>query len=95
VSPEQIGALLSLGSVLKDLGAIGGLLVLLWLVLDGRLITKGHHAEVVAAEKAATVRVEAWGTEWKRLATRGSDEIIVPLATAVRQLGAAHQQEPQ
>lgn len=89
MSPEQLGALLSLGSIIKDLGAIGGLLVLIWLLLDGRLVTRGHLNDVVASERTQAAKAEAREAEWKRLATRGADEIIPPLASAVReQLGA-------
>lgn len=85
MTPEQLGALISLGSLLKDLGAIGGLLLMLWLILDGRLITRGHLNDVIAAERAQTAKAEAREGEWKRLATRGTDDIAVPLASAVRE----------
>lgn len=88
MTPEQIAALISLGSLIKDLGAIGGLLFLIWLLMEGRLVTKGHLNDVVASERAATAKAEAREAEWRRLATRGTDEIAAPLARAVReQLG--------
>lgn len=84
MTAEQLGALISLGSVLKDLGAIGGLLVLIWLLLEGRLVTRGHLNDVVAGKNAEIAKAEAREAEWARLAKRGADEIISPLATDVR-----------
>lgn len=84
MTPEQLAALISLGSVLKDLGAIGGLLVLIWLILDGRLVTRGHLNDVLTAERANTADAKAERDEWKRLARRGADDIIPPLVTDVR-----------
>lgn len=84
MTPEQLAALISLGSLLKDLGAIGGLLVLIWLILDGRLVTRGHLNDVTAGKDAEIAKAEAREAEWRRLAVRGADEIIPPLATVVR-----------
>ena len=89
MTPEQLAGLLSLGSLLKDLGALGVLLLLVWLLLDGRLVTRGHLNDVVAGKNAEIAKSEAREAEWRRLATRGAEEIIPPLASAVReQLGS-------
>lgn len=88
MTPEAIAGLISLGTLLKDLGAIGGLLVLIWLLMEGRLVTRAHLNDVVTSERAQVADAKAREAEWKRLATRGADEIIPPLASAVRELGA-------
>jgi hypothetical protein len=58
--------------------------LIVWLLLDGRLVTRGHLNDVVAAERAATADAKAREAEWRRLATRGADEIIPPLVLAAR-----------
>lgn len=91
MTPEQLGGLLALGSYLKDAGAFGGLILIIWLLLDGRLITRGHLSDVVKAQAVQEARLEAWGNEWRRLAIRGADDILPPLASAVRERIAAKQ----
>lgn len=98
MTPEQIASLVSLGWAAKDLGAIAGLGFVLWLLLSGRVVTRRHMDEVVeAVVKSKDVQVEEAKIrerEWHRLATRGADDIIAPLASAVRhQLGAGERQE--
>ena len=88
MSAEQ---LLTLMTTLRDLGAYGGLGVLVWLLLTGRVVTRQHMNEVVsqviAARDVQTAEAKAREDEWKRLAIRGID-IAVPLASAVKDLGA-------
>lgn len=85
MTPEAIAGIVSLLSLLKDLGALGILGMGFWLVLDGRLVTRGHLNDVVAAERASTAKAEAREAEWHRLAVRGADDIIPPLVTATRE----------
>lgn len=87
MTPEAAAGLLSLLSVAKDLTAFSVLVVGFWLVLDGRLVTRKHMDEVVAAVIAArdiqTAEAKAREDEWKRLAVRGTD-ILAPLITVAR-----------
>ena len=96
MTPEGAAGLLSLLSLAKDLTAFTVLVVGFWLVLDGRLVTRKHMEEVVAAVVAArdvqTAEAKAREDEWKRLAVRGVD-IAIPLATAVKDLGASAGQQ--
>jgi hypothetical protein len=85
MTPESAAGLISLLSLLKDLGAFGILGFGFWLLLDGRLVTRGHLNEVVAAERQQALDAKAREAEWKRLATRGTDEIIPPLAVVARE----------
>lgn len=82
MSPEEI---VSLGWALKDLGAFGGLGLIVWLLLTGRVVTRGHLNDVVASERAQTAKAEAREAEWARLAKRGADEIIPPLVIESRE----------
>lgn len=84
MTPEQLGALLSLGSLLKDLGAIGGLILLIWLLLEGRLVTRGHLNDVVTAERQNTADAKAERDEWKQEAKRLANDIIPPLLEPVK-----------
>lgn len=87
MTPEAAAGLLSLLSIAKDLTAFSVLVIGFWLVLDGRLVTRKHMEEVVAAVVAArdiqTAEAKAREEEWKRLAIRGQD-IIEPLASVAR-----------
>lgn len=85
MTPEQLGGLLALGSYLKDAGAFGGLTLIIWLLLSGRIVTRGHLSDVVAAERARQAETAAWGNEWRRLAIRGANDILPPLASAVQE----------
>lgn len=84
MTPEAATGVLSLVSMLKDLTAFSVLGIGFWLLLDGRLVTRAHLNDVVQAEREKTAIEAGEKAEWKRLATRGTDEIIVPLASAVR-----------
>lgn len=90
MTPETAAGLISLLSLLKDLGAYGVLGAGVWLLLTNRVVTRKHMDEVVAAVTASrdvqTSEAKAREEEWKRLAIRGID-IAVPLATAVKELG--------
>lgn len=96
MTPEGAAGLISLLSLLKDLGSIGVLGAGIWLLLTGRVVTRKHMDEVVAAVIAArdvqTAEAKAREDEWKRLAVRGVD-IAIPLATAVKDLGASAGQQ--
>lgn len=91
MTPESAAGLLSLLSLLKDLGAFGILGVGFWLLLSGQLVTRKHMDEVVsqvvAARDVQTAEAKAREEEWKRLAIRGTD-ILEPLASAVKELGS-------
>lgn len=84
MTPEQVGGLLSLLSLLRDLGAYGVLGVGCWLLLTGRVVTREHLNDVLAGKNAEIAKAEAREAEWRRLAVRGADEIIPPLASVVR-----------
>lgn len=84
MDPEAAAGFLSLLALLRDLGAYGGLGLLVWLLLTGRIVTRGHLNDVVAGKNAEIAKAEAREAEWRRLAVRGADEIIPPLATVVR-----------
>lgn len=84
MEPETVAGLVSTLTLLRDLGAYGGLGLLVWLLLTGRVITRGHLNDVVAGKNAEIAKSEAREAEWRRLAVRGADEIIPPLATVVR-----------
>lgn len=85
MTPEQIAGLGSLLWTLKDLGAFGGLGLLVWLLLTGRVVTRGHLNDVVGGKNAEIAKAEAREAEWARLARRGTDDIAVPLATIVKE----------
>lgn len=88
MTPEAATGLISLLSIVKDLTAFSVLAVVFWLLLDGRLVTRGHLNDVVRAESEKTAILDGVASEWKRLAKRGTEEIAAPLADAVReQLG--------
>jgi hypothetical protein len=84
VNPDQISGLAALLLTLKDLGAFGGLGLLVWLVLTGRMVTRGHLNDVVAGKNAEIAKAEAREGEWRRLAVRGANEIIPPLVQEAR-----------
>lgn len=84
MDPEAAAGLLALLAQLRDLGAYGGLGFLVWLLMTGRVVTRGHLNDVVAGKNAEIAKAEAREAEWRRLAVRGADEIIPPLATVVR-----------
>lgn len=89
MTPETAAGLISLLSLLKDLGAYGVLGAGIWLLLTGRVVTRGHLNDVVAAKDRELSKSEARGDEWKRLADRQTNDIGAPLAATVReQLGA-------
>lgn len=81
MTPEQ---LVSFGWALKDLGAFGGLGFILWLLLTGRVATRGHLNDVVTGKNAEIAKAEARADEWKAEAKRLANEIVPPLASAVR-----------
>lgn len=81
---EAAAGFLSLLALLRDLGALGGLGFLLWLILTGRVVTRGHLNDVMAAKNAELENVKAERNEWKTEAKRLADEIVPPLAAAVR-----------
>lgn len=81
---ESASGLLSLLALLRDLGAYGGLGLLVWLLLTGRVVTRGHLNDVVAGKNAEIAKAEAREAEWARSAKRGADEIIPPLVADVR-----------
>jgi hypothetical protein len=85
LTPEQIAGLGSLLWTLKDLGAFGGLGLLVWLLLTGRVVTRGHLIDVVAGKNAEIAKAEAREAEWARLAKRGVDDIIPPLVVEARE----------
>jgi hypothetical protein len=82
VTPEEI---VSLGWALKDLGAFGGLGLIVWLLLTGRVVTRGHLNDVVAGKNAEITDAKAREAEWARLAKRGAEEIIPPLVVEARE----------
>lgn len=84
--PPEATGILSLLNILKDISAMGVLGIGFWLVLDGRLVTRGHLNDVVAGKNDEIIEARAVGAEWKRLATRGTDDIIVPLLPAAREV---------
>jgi hypothetical protein len=88
MTPEAASGLISLLSIAKDLTAFSVLMVGFWLVLDGRLVTRRHMDEVVAAVVAArdvqTAEAKAREDEWRRLAIRGTD-LIAPLIPVARE----------
>lgn len=96
MTPESAASLIGLLTLLKDLGAYGVLGAGIWLLLTGRVVTRGHLNDVVTSERQRTAdahagqaAAEVREAEWRRLAMRGTDEIAAPLATVVReQLGA-------
>lgn len=83
MTPEAATGLLSFLSVLKDASAFTILGVMVWLLLDGRLVTRGHLNDVVAGKNAEIAKAEAREHAWKSLATRGATEIISPLTAVV------------
>lgn len=84
MTPEAAAGLLSTLNLLKDLGAYGVLGAGFWLLLTGRLVTRGHLNDVVQAERQAKLDAQAREAEWRRLAVRGAEEIIPPLATVAK-----------
>lgn len=85
MTPEAATGLLSLLSILKDMSAFSVLGIVVWLLLDGRLVTRGHLNDVVAGKNSEIAEAKAERDEWRRLAKRGTDEIIVPLLPAARE----------
>lgn len=84
MTPETAAGFISLLSLLKDLGAFGVLGAGFWLLLSGRLVTRGHLNDVVAGKNAEIAKAEARESEWARLAKRGADDIIPPLVQDAR-----------
>ncbi len=68
MTPEQIAALGTLLVWLKDAGMLGAALLFIRMLLSGEIVTRRE------LDKA-----EAREAEWKRLALRGTDELIIPL----------------
>lgn len=61
----------------------------IWLVIQGTIVTLfwlyvRSKAEQLADQKEQTTKAEAREAEWRRLALRGADEIIPPLASVAR-----------
>lgn len=84
MDPEAAAGLLSTLALLRDLGAYGGLGLLVWLLLTGRVVTRGHLNDVVAGKNAEIEDAKAREAEWKQQAKRLADEIVPPLATVAR-----------
>lgn len=83
MTPDTAAGLISTLSLLKDLGAYGVLGAGIWLLLTGRVVTRGHLNDVVAAERAQVAKAEAREAEWARIAKRGTEDIAAPLAAEV------------
>ena len=84
MNPDQIAGVASLLLTVKDVGAFGVLGMGCWLLLTSRIVTRGHLNDVVAGKNAEIAKAEAREAEWRRLAVRGADEIIQPLAQGAR-----------
>ncbi len=80
----EAAGLLALLERLRDLGALGGLGLIVWLLLTGRLVTRGHLNDVMAGKNAEIVKAEAREHEWKLQAMRLADDIVPPLVSDIR-----------
>ncbi len=85
MTPEQIGAFASALGFLKDAGVLGAALLFIRMLLTGEIVTRRE------LEKA-----EAREAEWRRLAMRGTDELVIPLTQEVRkQLREPRRESPR
>lgn len=73
MTPEQIAAVGTVLAWLKDAGVLGAALLFIRMLLTGEIVTRRE------LEKA-----EAREAEWRRLALRGTDELVIPLTQEVR-----------
>lgn len=85
MTPEAGAGLLSLLSIAKDLTAFSVLAAVFWLLLDGRIVTRGHLNDVVQAERQQTADARAEREEWKLEAKRLANEIVPPLLDSIKE----------
>ena len=73
MTPEQLAATGTVLNWLKDVGVLGGALLVIRMLLSGDIVTRREFE-----------RSEAEKLEWRRLALRGTDDLVIPLVREVR-----------